>query len=103
MMQKFCHGPLAPKEVQERVSDRGGYVRSGGEAAYEERRQGKGTAIMKLTTMTQVTGLPARRAPTVRNGLKSLTAEPSGCVPGRHAPGSRRGTIEKRKPSRIVI
>jgi hypothetical protein len=24
------------------------------------------------------------------------------CV-GRHAPGSRRGTIEKRKPSRIVI
>jgi dihydrofolate reductase len=37
------------------VSDRGGGVRSRGEAAHQGRRQGKGTAIMKLTTMTQVT------------------------------------------------
>ena len=43
------------KEVREAVSDRGGGVRSRGEAAHEGRRQGKGTAIMKLTTMTQVT------------------------------------------------
>jgi dihydrofolate reductase len=43
------------KEVREGVSDRGGGVRSRGEAAHKGRRQGKGTAIMKLTTMTQVT------------------------------------------------
>src|SRR5580700_6681080 len=43
------------KEVQAAVSDRGGGVRSRGEAACQGRRQGKGTAIMKLTTMTQVT------------------------------------------------
>jgi hypothetical protein len=42
------------KEVREGVSDRGGGVRSGGEAARKGRGQGKGTAIMKLTTMTQV-------------------------------------------------
>jgi dihydrofolate reductase len=46
---KFC------KEIWEAVSDRGGGVRSGGEAAREGRRQGEGTVIMKLTTMTQVT------------------------------------------------
>src|ERR1700704_2339354 len=43
------------KEMREAVSDRGGGVRSRGEAAHKGRRQGKGTAIMKLTTMTQVT------------------------------------------------
>jgi dihydrofolate reductase len=46
---EFC------KEIWETVSDRGGGVRSGGEAAREGRRQGEGTVIMKLTTMTQVT------------------------------------------------
>src|SRR5260221_14240121 len=43
------------EEIGEAVSDRGCAVRSGGEAARKGRRQGKGTAIMKLTTMTQVT------------------------------------------------
>src|ERR1700689_3752670 len=43
------------KEVREAVADRGGGVRSRGEAARQGRRQGEGTAIMKLTTMTQVT------------------------------------------------
>jgi dihydrofolate reductase len=43
------------KEIREAVSDRGGAVRSGGEAAHKGRRQGKGIAVMKLTTMTQVT------------------------------------------------
>jgi dihydrofolate reductase len=43
------------KEIREAVSDRGGGVRSRGEAAHKGRCQGKGTAIMKLTTMTQVT------------------------------------------------
>jgi dihydrofolate reductase len=43
------------EEIREAVSDRGGGVRGGGEAAHEGRRQGKGAAIMKLTTMTQVT------------------------------------------------
>jgi hypothetical protein len=43
------------KEIREAASDRGGGARSRGEAAHKGRRQGKGTAIMKLTTMTQVT------------------------------------------------
>src|SRR5215469_1090986 len=43
------------KEVRERVSDRGGGLRGRGEAAQKGRRQGEGIAIMKLTTMTQVT------------------------------------------------
>ena len=47
--------PKLFKEVREGVSDRGGGVRSRGEAARKGRRQGKGTAVMKLTTMTQVT------------------------------------------------
>jgi dihydrofolate reductase len=37
------------------MSDPGGGVRGRGEAARKGRRQGKGTAIMKLTTMTQIT------------------------------------------------
>ncbi|MFF5207657.1 dihydrofolate reductase family protein [Streptosporangium sp. NPDC000396] len=43
------------KEIREEVSDRGGGVRSRGEAARKGRSQGQGAAIMKLTTMTQVT------------------------------------------------
>ena len=43
------------KEIREAVSDWGGGVRSRGEAAHKGAAQGKGTAIMKLTTMTQVT------------------------------------------------
>jgi hypothetical protein len=40
------------KEVREAVSDRGGGVRSRGEAAHQGRRQGNGTAIMKLFPAT---------------------------------------------------
>jgi hypothetical protein len=43
------------QEVREAVSDRGGGVRGRGEAARKGRRRGQGNAIMKLTTMTQVT------------------------------------------------
>ena len=43
------------EETWEAVSDQGGGVRRRGEAAHEGRRRGKGTATMKLTTMTQVT------------------------------------------------
>src|SRR4051812_22816931 len=45
----------APKKNSEAVSDRVGRVRGRGEAAHTGRRQGKGAATMKLTTMTQVT------------------------------------------------
>jgi hypothetical protein len=42
--------------IREAVSDRGGGVRGRDDAAHEgRRRRGRGTAIMKLTTMTQVT------------------------------------------------
>lgn len=55
------HAPEAPvsekflEKIRDAVSDRGGGVRGRGEAAHEGRRRGKGTATMKLTTMTQVT------------------------------------------------
>jgi dihydrofolate reductase len=42
------------EEVRGTVSDRGGGVRGRGEAAHMGRREGKGTAILKLTTMTQI-------------------------------------------------
>jgi dihydrofolate reductase len=48
-------GHVSSKEFREAVSDRGGRVRGRDEAAHKGRRQGKGTATMKLTTMTQVT------------------------------------------------
>ena len=100
------------------------------------------TLITVPVILGQGAGLPAGRAPTVRNGLKSVAdgtnfdngefnlsagqsvtgsvsfeLPPSVSatsirprrrdrqlgVPGRHERGSRGGTIEKRKPSRIVI
>jgi dihydrofolate reductase len=47
--------PEVFEEVREAVSDRGGGVRGRGEADHKGRRQGRGSAIMKLTTVTQVT------------------------------------------------
>ena len=69
------------------MSDRGEGVRGSGVAAQQGRRQGEGTAIMKLTTMTQVTldgvmqGLEGRNGPglspggaaAVRHRLKRVT------------------------------